>query len=182
LAASLPEQCRKGAFLKISNAVSRLEKFITRLSLWFEHIAIVGFLGMMASTLIDVIGSKVFHWPLPGGLEVVYFCQLIAVAGALAYSEIDGRHIRVELFVDRLPRIGRAFFHGLAALLSLGLFVVLTWKSYQYAMSLRAVNEVTAASRIPLYPLAFWLGLCFIPLCLVLFSELLKAISEGIGK
>ena len=162
--------------MNISNGIERFIKFTHRLSSWFELIAIFAFLGMMAGTFVDVVGAKGFMWPLPAGLEVVYFCQLIAIAGALAYSEIDGRQIRVELFVDKLPRRGRAFFHGLAALLSLGLFIVLTWKSYQYAMSLKAVNDVSSTSRIPLYPFALWLGVCFIPLCLVLLGELLKAI------
>jgi TRAP-type C4-dicarboxylate transport system permease small subunit len=166
----------------ITRAIERFDKFTTWLSTWFEHIAIFGFLGMMVGTLIDVVGAKAFQWPLPGGLEVVYFCQLIAISGALAYGEIDGRHIRVELFVDRFPRRTRAFFHGLAAFLGLGLFAILTWKSYQYALTLKAINDVTAASRIPLYPFAFWLGLSFIPLCLVLLAELLKAITEGFRK
>jgi len=168
--------------LKISNGIDRFERFTHRLGSWFEHIAIIGFLGMMVSTIVDVIGSKAFTLPLPASLEVVYFCQLIAIAGALAYGQIDGRHIRVELFVDKLSKKARAFFHALAALLGLALFVILTWKSYQYAMTLKAINDVTATSRIPMYPFVLWLGLCFVPLCLVLIGELLKAISEGIKK
>ena len=168
--------------MKINNGMDRFNKFAYWLSSWFEHIAIVGFLGMVAATVIDVIGSKAFTWPLPASLEAVYFCQLIAIAGALAYGEIDGRHIRVELFVDKLPKKARTFFHSLAALLSLALFVILTWKAYQYAMSLRAINDVTSTSRIPLYPFVLWLGLSFVPLCLVLFGEVLKAISEGLKK
>jgi TRAP-type C4-dicarboxylate transport system permease small subunit len=172
----------KKAIAKKGNGLSRFERFATWLSSWFERIAIVGFLGMMAGTFIDVVGAKAFHYPLPAGLEVVYFCQLIAIGGALAYGEIDGRHIRIELFVDRLPRRAGAFFHGLAALLGLGLFSILTWKTFQYALSLRAANEVTATSRIIVFPFAFWLSLCFVPLCLVLVVELMKAISEGIKR
>ena len=168
--------------MKIGKGIDRYGRFTYSLSSWFEQIAIIGFLGMMAATLIDVIGAKVFNWPLPAGLEVVFFCQLIAISGALAYSEIDGRHIRVDLFIDKLPRIARAFFHGFTALLGLGLFAILTWKSYEYAMSLMAINEVTSTSRIPIYPFVLWLGLSFVPLCLVLIGEILKAISEGINK
>jgi TRAP-type C4-dicarboxylate transport system permease small subunit len=168
--------------LKISNGLSRFEKFSTWLSTWFEHIAIIGFLGMMLSTLVDVIGAKAFNWPLPVGTESVYLLQLIAIAGAIAYGEIDGRHIRVDLFVDKFPRKGRAFFHGLAALLGLALFVIIAWKSYQYGVSLRIAHEVTVTSRTPLYPFAFFLGLCCIPMCLVLIVEFIKAIQEGIKK
>jgi TRAP-type C4-dicarboxylate transport system permease small subunit len=113
---------------------------------------------------------------------VVFFCQLIAISGALAYGEIDERHIKVDLFVNKLPLKIRAFFHGLAAFLGLVLFVILTWKSFQYGLSLKAINDVTATSRIPLYPFAFWLGISFVPLCLVLLGEILKAVLEGSKK
>lgn len=166
----------------MNDGVSRFEKFTTWLSSWFEHIAIFGFLGMMLSTLVDVVGAKVFNWPLPVGTESVYLFQIIAIAGAIAYGQIDGRHIRVELFIDRFPKKGRAFFHGLAALLSLTLFVILAWKAYQYGITLRAANEVTMVSRTPLYPFAFWLALCCVPMCLVLVVELLKAVLEGTRK
>jgi TRAP-type C4-dicarboxylate transport system permease small subunit len=168
--------------LKITNGIDRFERFAYRLSTWFEQIAIVGFLGMMAATLVDVIGSKAFKWPLPASLEVVFFCQLIAISAALAYGEIDRRHIRVEFIVDKFPPRARAFFHGFAALLGLGFFAILTWKSYQYAMTLKAINEVTATSRIIMYPFVLWLGLSLVPLCLGLAAEILKAILEGVKK
>jgi TRAP-type C4-dicarboxylate transport system permease small subunit len=168
--------------LKIADGVSRFEKFTTWLSAWFEHIAIFGFLGMMLATLIDVVGAKAFNWPLPVGTEAVYLPQLIAVAGAMAYGQIEGRHIRVELVLDRFPRKVRALFHGLAALLGLALFAILAWKSYQYGMTLREANEVTVVSRMPLFPFAFFLGLCCIPMCLVLIVDLIKAIREGLRK
>jgi TRAP-type C4-dicarboxylate transport system permease small subunit len=168
--------------LKITNIIERLTKFNYRLSSWFEFVAILAFLGMMAGTLVDVIGSKAFHRPLAAGLEIVFFAQLIAIASALAFSEIDGRQIRVDLFVDLFPKTVRAAFHALAALLGLGLFVILTWKTYQYGMSLKAINDVTATARIPLYPFALWLAICFAVLCLVLIGELLKAVLEGFKK
>jgi TRAP-type C4-dicarboxylate transport system permease small subunit len=176
------QQNQRRRFLKAGNGLARFEKFVYWLSSWFEHIAIVGFLGMVASTLVDVVGAKAFHYPLPSGTEAVYLFQIIAIAGAMAYGEIDGRHIRVELFVDMFSRKARAFFHGLAAFLGLGLFVILTWKGYQYGMSLLAHHDVTATSRIPIYPFALWLGLCCVPVCLVLIGEILKAIMEGIKK
>jgi TRAP-type C4-dicarboxylate transport system permease small subunit len=152
------------------------------LSVWFERAAIIGFLGMLVSTVIDVVGAKVFKWPLPVGTEAVYLCQVIAIGGAIAFGQIDGRHIRVELFVDKLPRRARAFFHALAALLSLALFVILLWESFEYGQALRLARDVTATSKIPLFPFAFWLTLSFIPVCLVLLGELLNSILEVFEK
>jgi len=168
--------------LKNTNGASRFERFTVLLSTWFERVAIIGFLGMMLSTLVDVVGAKAFNWPLPVGTEAVYLPQLIAVAGAMAYGQIEGRHIRVELLVDKFPRKIRAFFHGLAALLGLALFVIIAWKSYEYGITLWEANEVTVVSRTPLFPFAFFLGLCCIPMCLVLIVEFIKAIQEGLRK
>jgi len=168
--------------VKLNNSINHLNSFSYKLSVWFEHIAIIGFLGMMASTVIDVVGAKVFKWPLPVGTEAVYLFQVIAIAAAIAFAQIDGRHIRVELFVDKLPRRARAFFHGLASLLGLVLFVILIWESYEYGQALRFAKDVTATSQIPLFPFAFWLTLSFIPVCLILLGELLNSIQEVFKK
>ena len=96
----------------------------------------------------------------------------------MAFSQIDGRHIRVEFLVDKLPpRVG-AVLKALAALLGLALFIILTWRSYTHAQTLLRAGEVTSTSKIPVYPFAFWLMLSCIPLCLVLLGEMLRALIE----
>jgi TRAP-type C4-dicarboxylate transport system permease small subunit len=167
--------------MKISNGVSRLEKFNYRLSIWFERIAILGVLGMILGTLIDVIGAKLFHWPLPAGTEAVYLLQIIAIAGALAISKIDGRHVRIEL-IDRLPQPGRGIIHSLVSLLGLGLFIILCWKSYDYAQTLRHNHEVTATAKIMIYPFALWLALGCIPVVLILIKDFISALVETIRR
>jgi TRAP-type C4-dicarboxylate transport system permease small subunit len=154
--------------------LERLDKLSHLLSVWFERIAMVGIVGVIIATLIDVIGAKIFGKPLSAATEVVYFLQVIAIAGALAATKIDGKHIRLE-FVDSFPRKIKNIFNFLAAFLGLGLFSLLAWKSYEYAQTLRIANEVTAASRIPVYPFVLWIALCCIPLCLILLQEMVKS-------
>jgi len=163
--------------VKISNGVSRLEKFNYALSIWFERIAIVSVLGMILGTMIDVVGAKLFHWPLPVGTEAIYLLQIIAIAGALAISKIDGRHVRIEL-IDKLPQPGRGIIHSFVSLLGLVLFILLCWKSYDYAQTLRHNHEITATAKIMIYPFALWLALCCIPLILVLLKEFVSSLME----
>ena len=167
--------------MKISNGMSRLEKFNYKLSIWFERIAILGILGMILGTMVDVVGSKVFHWPLPAGTEAIYLLQIIAIAGALAVSKIDGRHVRIE-FIDVLHQPALGIIHSLVAVLGLALFVILTWASVDYALALRANNEVTATVRIAIYPFAIWLALCCVPVILILFKELITSLMETIKR
>jgi TRAP-type C4-dicarboxylate transport system permease small subunit len=156
---------------------TRLDKFNLRVSIWFERIAILGVLGMVLGTIVDVIGSKLFHWPLPAGTEAIYLLQIIAIAGALAISKIDGRHVRIE-FIDALHQPALGIVHAFVALLGIGLFVILTWASIDYAQSLRANHEITATAKIALYPFAIWLGLCCVPMMLVLVREFISSLLE----
>jgi TRAP-type C4-dicarboxylate transport system permease small subunit len=161
--------------------MSRLDKITFKISAWLERIAIVGALGMILGTMIDVIGSKAFNWPLPGGTEVVYLFQIIAIAGALAISQIDGRHVRIEL-IDRLPQPGKGIVHSLVAILGLVLFIVLVWQSFVYALALKAANEITVTINIPLFPFAIWQALCCIPMVLLLITELYSSLMEVIKR
>jgi TRAP-type C4-dicarboxylate transport system permease small subunit len=166
---------KPNVFLNLMDKASYLS------SLWFERIAMLGVVGIILATLVDVIGAKIFHKPLSAGTEVVYFLQIIAIAGGLAFAQIDGRHVRLE-FVDSFPRRLKNILYLLSSLLGLALFVILCWKSYEYALTLRAANEVTAASRIPLYPFVLWIALCCIPMCLVLIKGIVNSIVEVVKK
>jgi TRAP-type C4-dicarboxylate transport system permease small subunit len=166
---------------RLSVILNRWGRINHSLSVWFERIAILGILGMILSTVIDVVGAKLFRWPMPAGTEIVYLLQVIAIAGALAISKIDGRHIRIE-FVDKLPKYSRAFFNILATLLGLILFIILIWKSYEFAQSMMINNEVTATARITLYPFVLWFTLCCVPVSLILLKELFSSLLEIIKK
>ena len=157
------------------------DRFTYFISVWFERIAILGIIGIIAATIVDVLGDKLFNKPLSAGTEVVYFLQVIAIASALAITKIDGKHIRLE-FVDSLPKKAKGLFNFLAALLGLGLFIILSWKSFEYAQALRNAQEVTAASRIPLFPFAIWIGISCIPLCLVLIKEMINSLVEVVKR
>ncbi len=165
-----------------ANIVLRILDRIAKWSaIWFERIAMVAIVGMIIAVVVDVAGDKLFDLPMSAGTEVVYFLQIIAIAGALAITKIDGKHIRLE-FVDSLPPRARNALALITAILGLGLFILLAWKSYDYAMALRNAKEVTAASRIPLYPFAIWIGLGCIPLCLVLLKEIVNSLVEVVKR
>lgn len=157
------------------------ERFNYSLSTWFERVAIIGVFGMILTTLTDVVGAKVFHAPLGPGTELVYIFQIIAIAGTLAIAKLDGRHIRIE-FVDKLPKHSRAFIATLVAILGLGLFIVLCWKSIEHGQVLLASHEVSSTSKIVLYPFVFWLAVCCIPMISILLREFITSLAELFSK
>jgi TRAP-type C4-dicarboxylate transport system permease small subunit len=157
---------------------AKFRKSIHSLSSWFERVGLVAMAAMGLTTLIDVIGSKVFRVPLPGSTEMTSVIQVLAIAGGLAFSKIDGRHIRVDFLLEWLPQRSKAALDVFSALLGLGLFAVAGWMSYYHGVNLLNSGTKTFLLGIPLSPFAFWIALCCIPMCLVIIIELLTSIER----
>jgi TRAP-type C4-dicarboxylate transport system permease small subunit len=157
---------------------SKFRKSINSLSSWSEWVGLVAVATMVLATLVDVVGSKGFKWPLPGSTEITGVLQVVAIAGALAISKIDGRHIRVDFFINRLPKRGKAVLEVFISILGLGLFAIAGWMTYKYGLSLFSSGTETLLLGIPLYPFAFWIAFCCIPMCFVIIIELLVFIDK----
>jgi len=157
---------------------TRLRKSVRSVSGWFEVVGMVAIMTMVFVALIDVIGSKGFHWPVPGGTEIAGVLQVAAIAGGLAFSKIEGRHIQVGFLIAKLSGRVLAALNIFIALLSLGFWVVAGWMTFDLGMSLFARGTETMLLYIPLYPFAFWIALCCIPISFVIILELFTAIDK----
>jgi TRAP-type C4-dicarboxylate transport system permease small subunit len=104
--------------------------------------------------------------------------QIVAIAGTLAFAQIDKQHIRMEFFVDKASRKMKALMTGIVSILGLALFVLLCWHSYKFGMKLLGTGDITTSARMPLYPFAFWIALSCIPMCFVLLVEFIQSVKE----
>ena len=162
--------------------LDKFEKFNRRFSGWFEWVGAAGLLLVMLVTCIDVIGAKLFLWPLRGTIDMVMLFQLVAVAFACAVTLIIGRHVRVEFFVTRLPRRAQAVINSLVSLLGLGLFILIVWRLSVLGYYFQTGGETTPTAYIPLYPFAYGVALASIPVCLVLLHELLSSLARVVKR
>ena len=144
---------------------------------WFERVGLVALAAMGLATLVDVIGSKVFNLPLPGSTEITGVIQILAIAGGLAFSKIDGSQIRVDIIFEWLPRRGQAVIDVFSAILGLFFSAVAAWMSFEHGLSLLDGGTRTFLLGIPLSPFAFWIAASWVPMGCVIISELLTAID-----
>ena len=158
--------------------LGKLEKFNRRLSSWFEWIGLAGVLRMTAITCIDVVGGKVFLWPVLGALDIVMLSQIVAIAFAASMALILGRHIRVEFFINLLPRRAQAVIDSVVLLLGFGFFSVIIWRLCVLGYSFQTSGEYSATAHIPYYPFAYGIALASIPVCLVFLLEFLKSLTR----
>ena len=162
--------------------LGKFAKFNRRLSGWFEWIGLAGLLIIMVITCIDVVGAKVFLWPVLGALDIVMLSQIVAIAFAASMALILGRHIRVEFLVARLPRRAQAVINSIVLLLGLGLFIVIIWQLCVLGYSFQTSGEYSMTAHIPLYPFAYGIALASIPVCLVLLLEFLKSLTKRVQR
>ncbi|MFA5628887.1 MAG: TRAP transporter small permease [Dehalococcoidales bacterium] len=162
--------------------IERLEKWAKLLSGWLVWVGGAGAVLMLAVTVVDIIGIKIFNSPLPGGIEIVAFVGVIITAFGMAYTQAEHANIQVEFFIMRLPKRAGAICGAFTSLLSLILFSLLAWQSVKYGISLQTSGEVSMTSRIPFYPFVYAIAFCCIPVCLILFFEMIKNIMKAANK
>jgi len=158
--------------------LGKFERFNHRLSGWCEWLGIAAMLLMMVITCIDVVGAKVFKWPLLGALDIVMLSQIVAISFAAGMTLILGRHIRVEFLFALLPRRAQAVIHSVVLLLGLGLFIMIIWRLCVLGYSFQTSGEYSPTAYIRLYPFAYAIALASVPVCLVFLVEFLKSLTK----
>ena len=156
----------------------KFEKFNRQLSSLFEWIGLMAMLVMMIITCIDVVGAKVFQWRLFGAIDIVMLCQIVAIAFAASMALILGRHIRVDFFINRLPKRLQSVINSVVFLIGLGLFSLIVWQLCVLGYSFQMHGETSATVRIPYYPFAYGIALASIPVCLIFLLEFLKSLGR----
>jgi len=138
--------------------------------------------AMLSLIVADIIGIKLFNWPIPGGIEIVAFLGVVVTAFAIAYTQVLRGHIQVEFVVMRLPKRVQAVIRAFVCLLGLVLFALLAWRSYDFGRVLQVTGEVSMTQRIPFYPFVYTIAFCCIPVCLVLLVEFLRSVTKAVKK
>ena len=168
-------------WMKVEKWLNPLDKFTSSFSGFLEWVGVIGLLLMFFANFVDVVGAKLIQWPLPGVTEVISFSQIVAIAPAIAFALILGRHIRVEFIIERFPKRIRAAISSISSFLSLILFVLILWQSYVYGQSLQKAGEIGSTSHLPFYPFAYLIAFCCIPVCLFFLIEVLKSLAEALS-
>ena len=164
-----------------------------KISLWVKKMALflllLGALGMIISMFLgfaDVVGTKFFGWPVPGTLEITESTMVLIVLGALAYTQTQRGHIRVEIFyTERGPRT-KAFMDAVTHLVALTYFGLLAWQGFGEALYSLEIHEATMGSiRFPLFPARLLLvvgcALLLLQLALDLIQDLQHMVSGEAG-
>lgn len=118
----------------MSNKAFLLEKGAKNIIKAANYIGMFMLLVLMVLGSVDVIGRYVFNKPILASFELNQILLAGVVFFGLAYTQLVGAHIKVNLLVSRLkPRV-QAIIDFITCFLLLGLFSLMTWQSLRIAI------------------------------------------------
>lgn len=164
---------------EVLKTIDRYVGLLTRALFW---IAGAGLVAMLLLIVADVIGIKVFSKPVPGGIELVAFMAVIAIAFAVAQTQVIRGHVAVDFIVEKFPRRAKLIIDVVMTLFSVCLFALMAWYSFKYGNKLKSTGEVSMTQKVPFYPFVYAMGACFVVTLLVLIMDFVKSISKVVAQ
>ncbi len=86
-------------------------------------------------------------------------------------------HLRIDFIVDKFPRILRVALRPVVSLMCTILFILISWKGFEYAYSLQISGEKGGHLISPSTLFAYILALSCIPVILFFILETLKSLK-----
>ena len=132
-----------------------------------------GAAGLLMVSLIVVVGTNVFFRyvlkaPLPWAEEVARYCMVYMAYLAAPLALREGRHIRITLVTDRLPRVWSEVFQLAAYLVVAGLAIPVAYYGRQLVelVSFQMTPSLRMSMSVPYFGVT--LGAAFLALEAVL--------------
>lgn len=136
-------------------------------NVYFRFISILNDLGVILIFLMalwicsDIIGRYVFNNPVPGTPEVVKCLIAAIVFLCLVHTLRQGRHVRSDLILKRLPPSGATVINILSSLLGAVMFALVAWYSGEQFWAGWLIREYEGVTlEVPVYPIRFILAFC----------------------
>jgi TRAP-type C4-dicarboxylate transport system permease small subunit len=131
-------------------ALGRLLRLLSQVSAVFGGLV---FVGLVAMSIVSIVGRKLASAPVPGDVEMLQLCAAFASASFFAWCHLNHGDVKVDFFTSRLPRHTVERLDALGSML-VGLFgALIAWRSLVGALALKEAGETTAILGWPV-----WIG------------------------
>lgn len=160
------------------NFLERGVGFVSRLC---DQIAQAGVFVMTVLVVISILMRKAGK-PLYGVYDYVSFIGAIVVAFSLANCAVHSGHAQVGMLVERFSERVQGIIDSITGVISLIVFVLITWQCVVLANDMRSTGEVSMTSHIPFHPyiyaIAFGCALACLPILAGTVSSFFRAVKR----
>ncbi len=133
---------------------------------------------IMLLTSLDVV-LRYLGYPIPGAYDLVSLGGAFVIGFAIPKTSWDRTHVTVDILTAKLPAGKQAVFEVGTRILGLFFFLVIGWNLMKMGIGFMRTGDSTQTLSVPLYPLAFALGLCAFIECIVLVADVVRVASDG---
>jgi TRAP-type C4-dicarboxylate transport system permease small subunit len=140
-----------------------------------SYIGMILLIPMMFLTSGEVVGRAVWSQPIPGSIELSSYLLAAFILLGLAYTQQVKGHVRVTMFVSRLPEKWGLVLDVITSLLSLFIIAVMAWQGWVVGMEERTVSDML---RIPQFPFRLLVAAGGAFLFLELIFELMDTLKK----
>ncbi len=140
--------------VKVSHFARSIVWVIDLASVFLARVVVGTLIAMMLLTCGDVFFRYIFRRSIMGTTEVTGHYLMVAVVFLpLAYGMIArGGHIKVDFVVSRLPLRMQCILETVGLLLSLGVYVLITWYGAVGGLHAWRTGETMVNVALPLWP------------------------------
>ena len=132
---------------------------------------------MLVFTVFNVV-MRALRRPIVGDYEIISFLGAVVVGFALPYTSLLKGHVIVDFLLEKLSKRAGGAMQVATRILSIALFLWMSWNFVVMSIDLIKSKEVTPVFRMPYYPISFGLAFACIIQCLVLVSQI-REITGG---
>ena len=158
--------------------LATISKAIDKISIKEGEISALLALPLLLVVVYEVIMRYAFNAPTTWGFEATTFLYGVHYMLGLAYCDVYGGHVRVDIFTSRLPQRAQSVIGVLTNLVFfMPVMVLLTVASWRYALTSIAGRELNPTSWAPpVYPIKTLMAIAFSFLLIQGFSNLIHNI------
>jgi TRAP-type transport system small permease protein len=133
-------------------SVARLKSLLAALT---GTIAALALFGIMALTLVDVLGRKVISTSLPGSLELTELLMVVVIFAGLPLVSLRGEHVVFDSLDPLLEKTLRRAQGLVVDLIVAALLLGMAWLMASKAGQMAGFGDTTAQLKIPQSPFVY---------------------------
>ncbi len=156
-------------------------KIIQRMTYYVCIFGVFILLLMMFLTTSDVIGRSFFR-PVTGAFEITKYMLVLVVLSSIAYTQQVKAHVRVPLFISRMPLRAQLVIDSIFTLLAIIFFASLVLPAWEEGLFTLHAGAVSYMLRIPAYPFKLFICLGAFLISLELLLSLITSIKKNIKR
>jgi tripartite ATP-independent transporter DctM subunit len=164
----------------LKSAEDFLERIMWPGSRFFKTVSAVILAIMPLPVFFDVIYRLTFRGSIPGVIEMEEFMMVFVVYFALAFTQIDDGHIRIDLLLTKMPKWVQNIINCAMNLLVLVFIVLMCTQLFRMGLDKFRMQAVSMALEIPVWIFRFAAGLGAIILTGVVLLDFIKSLRRSL--